>query len=227
MFSAAAIWFIIISTKFVPELLISHLEDKYAPLVNVDQITNKDSINIMILGGGYADDLSLLPNDQLNTTTLARLSEGIRLHLSIPDSKIVSGGYKGKYLFDQAVAISNTAVALGVNAYDVKTLNLTQNNTLGEAKAYFSEFGNKKQLILVTDAIHMPRAMILFRKVGLDPIPAPTNHMIKHGSVKSPFSWLPSISNIQRMEVAMHEWVGLAWVRLGGGGNRYSVIGNR
>ncbi|MBK7712495.1 MAG: YdcF family protein [Bacteroidales bacterium] len=38
-------------------------------------------------------------------------------------------------------------------------------------------------LILVTDAIHMPRAMMIFRKLDIEPIPAPTNHIIKHSSL--------------------------------------------
>jgi uncharacterized SAM-binding protein YcdF (DUF218 family) len=211
----SGIWLVLISTKFLPIYLISSLEDNYRS-IETDSILVHSHFNIMVLGGGYSDDTSLPPNDQVNCTTLGRLSEGLRLYRLFPGSKLVTGDYDGRMIFSQAVSISNTAIALGVNESDIITIKLTSNNTNGEAEAYFREFGNSNQLILVTDAIHMPRAMMLFKRAELNPVPAPTNHIIKHGSVKDHFSWLPSISNIGRMEAAMHESLGILWSRMGG-----------
>lgn len=210
----AGVWLVLISTKFIPEYLISSMEDNYHSF-KTNSILVHSPFNIMVLGAGYSDDSSLPPNDQLNTTTLGRLTEGLRLYRLFPGSKIVTGDFQGRLAFSQAISISNTAIALGVNESDIITIKLASNNTNGEAEAYFREFGKSNQLILVTDAIHMPRAMMLFRKVGLDPIPAPTNHLIKQGSVKDPFSWLPSISNINKMNAAMHEYLGMAWAKWG------------
>ena len=57
----------------------------------------------------------------------------------------------------------------------------------------------------------MPRAMYLFQKTGLNPLAAPTNHLIKKGKHTCFWDWLPSSANIRKMECAIHEYAGLAW----------------
>lgn len=90
-------------------------------------------------------------------------------------------------------------------------------NTRAEANEYKRLFADSVQLVLVTSAIHMSRAMYLFQKTGLDPLAAPTNHLVKKGQQKKDFwYWLPSSGNIKRMESAIHEYVGLFWYKLGG-----------
>ena len=109
----------------------------------------------------------------------------------------------------------HNALSQGVKESDIKLL-ATKRNTGDEAKTFFSEFGNENTLILVTDAAHMPRAVILFKKAGLDPVPAPANHLFKKNSSRSPFSWLPAGGNVVKMEVAVHEYAGILWSRMGG-----------
>ena len=60
----------------------------------------------------------------------------------------------------------------------------------------------------------MPRAMLLSRKEGQIPIPAPTNHMVKSDWENGIRDWFPSSSNIAMMESAMHEIGGLVYTRL-------------
>jgi uncharacterized SAM-binding protein YcdF (DUF218 family) len=84
-------------------------------------------------------------------------------------------------------------------------------NTWAEATEYKRLFGDSAQLILVTSAAHMPRAMKLFHKAGLSPIAAPTNHLVKKSPQPDFWFWLPSSINIQKMESAVHEYVGMGW----------------
>jgi uncharacterized SAM-binding protein YcdF (DUF218 family) len=106
-----------------------------------------------------------------------------------------------------------TALGLGVNKNEIRLLG-TPENTKMEAFEYTKKFGTKNSLILVTDAVHMPRAMLLFRKAGQSPIPAPTNHLVKSNWKNGISDWLPSSSNIAMMEYAMHEYGGLVYARL-------------
>jgi len=62
----------------------------------------------------------------------------------------------------------------------------------------------------------MPRAMMLFRKTGTDPVASPAGFMLKYGSGKYPFSWIPYSGNIRMMEAAFHEYVGIIWSKAGG-----------
>jgi uncharacterized SAM-binding protein YcdF (DUF218 family) len=210
------VWFLIISTNFVPKLLIAKLEGQYLIIHSFTNISDTCLLNVLILGAGFSDDPSIPPNDQIENSTLGRLCEGVRIYHTIPGSKIVTGSYKGRLKITQGDAILNAAIALGVSPNDTCKVAIKTNNTVGEITGYFDKYGTSKPLILVTDAIHMPRAMMICKHFGLNPIPAPTNHIIKHSSYRSPFFWLPSINNIQKMDAAIHEYLGMAWLKLGG-----------
>jgi uncharacterized SAM-binding protein YcdF (DUF218 family) len=107
-----------------------------------------------------------------------------------------------------------TALALGVEENKIHLLG-TPENTRMEAFEYTRKFGTDKTLVLVTDAIHMPRAMFLFEKAGQSPIPAPTNHIVKSDRKNGINEWGPSSANIAMMEYAMHEMLGLVWAEIG------------
>jgi uncharacterized SAM-binding protein YcdF (DUF218 family) len=77
-----------------------------------------------------------------------------------------------------------------------------------------------KHVILVTSAMHMPRALQLFRQCGIDPIPAPTDYRVLERGIRQPFGAgyeapiLHSIPNSEALEMtttAMHEYLGLAF----------------
>ena len=115
----------------------------------------------------------------------------------------------------QAKVLANTALLLGVDSSRIK-MQTEPKNTWIEAQEYKRLFGDTVQLVLVTSAVHMPRAMYLFRKAGLKPIPAPANHLIKEGTEKNPWFWVPSSENIRKTEAAVHEYVGMLWYKSGG-----------
>ena len=70
--------------------------------------------------------------------------------------------------------------------------------------------------VLVTSASHMPRAMGMFRKLGMHPIPGPTGHRIKDSQGPHPSSFFPHASNLLRSETVFHEYLGMAWAKLRG-----------
>lgn len=113
----------------------------------------------------------------------------------------------------EAELLAETAILLGVDSAYIKILTNSE-NTLSEANTYINTFGKTSQLILVTSAAHMPRAMYLFQKAGLNPIPAPTNFLIKNSGNKGFWFWLPYSKKIQQMEIAMYEHIGLIWYKL-------------
>ena len=63
----------------------------------------------------------------------------------------------------------------------------------------------------------MPRAMGLFRKHGMDPIPAPTDYMVKEreGGL-SPGVFFPSAGSLENAERVIHEYLGMVWARIMG-----------
>lgn len=199
---------LISSTPFIPNILVKSLENRY-PVVSVKNlIKNSQPVHILILGGGHTNDDLLPANDQLSNAALGRLVEGIRLQRQIPGSLLITSGYGGREGIAQAQVLLNAAVLLGVEPSEIR-MQENPENTWMEATEYRRLFGDTMSLVIVTSAIHMPRAMYLFRKAGLNPMAAPTNHLFKKGKRFNYLFWIPSAGNIEKMEAVMHEYVGL------------------
>lgn len=162
----------------------------------------------MVLGAGHTNDPELPDIDKLFSSALARLAEGIRIQRLMPGSKLICSGYSGRSNISQAEVSALAAIELGVDPED--TLMLTEaHNTKAEAKAYADRFENGGTLILVTDAIHMPRAMHWFQYHGIFPVAAPTNHLVKLDPEFYHFPFKFSTNKMILMEKSLHEYVGM------------------
>lgn len=208
MLGLSGVWFLIITTNIVPRTLVSFLEEKYPQLSDSIIRSLPDSCFIIVLGGGHSDDKNLSPNNQLSTNALGRLVEAIRIHKLLPGSTLILSGYAGESELSQAQVLFNTSLILGIDPRSM-CLSSSASNTKMEAEEYLRIFGKGKRLVLVTSAIHMPRAMLIFNYYELEPVPAPVNHLIKHGSRRNPFRWIPSSASMSLMESAVHEYAGI------------------
>lgn len=89
-------------------------------------------------------------------------------------------------------------------------------DTCENARGVAARLGPRAHLALVTSAFHMPRAVACFRAAGLAPLPYPVDYM--NGSTANVFATLSPnlVDNELRLELALHEYVGLAYYRLQG-----------
>jgi uncharacterized SAM-binding protein YcdF (DUF218 family) len=207
------LWFTSILFPFVPSILGRSLEDRFSPLLEISQIPKGGTIDILVLGGGRSIDRNLSPKGKLTIDSLSRLSEGIRLHKLLPGSHMIFYGMSKDQKYNDAEILKRTAMAMGVEEKEISILPSSK-NTWMEAFNYTKKFGTNNTLLLVTDAIHMPRAMLLFRKAGQSPIPAPTNYMMKSEGKKHLKDYGPSALNISKMENAIHEIGGLVYASM-------------
>lgn len=69
-----------------------------------------------------------------------------------------------------------------------------------------------KRILLVTDAMHMPRSRAVFERAGLEVIEAPT--MFFGAQPTGGGAWLPSAEGMRRSWYASYELLGLAWYRM-------------
>jgi uncharacterized SAM-binding protein YcdF (DUF218 family) len=72
------------------------------------------------------------------------------------------------------------------------------------------------RVILVTSAIHMPRAAATFRKVGFDVVPSPADFLTGWEKQMAFFNCFPSSGALVNSSNAIHEWLGLWVYRLRG-----------
>lgn len=204
-------WLLLVSTTPLPEMLVLAKERQYA----VFRPTPNDSTatHVLVLGGGHTPAPDLPATDQLSDRSLARLVEGIRIYRQLPNARLVTSGFSSTGGVAVAEVQAQAAILLGVPPSD--TLLLTQPyNTAAEARAYAARFGTRQRLVLVTSAVHLPRAMQWFRTYGLSPIAAPTDHLMKIDPRFSTYTFGPSSDKIDMMDRWLHETVGSWWASL-------------
>jgi uncharacterized SAM-binding protein YcdF (DUF218 family) len=204
---SAVLFFLVSSTAYVPEYFAGRLENKYFPYTPLKNFNDSEKVLIMILGSGYVLDKRLPPNAQLGWCALGRLAEGIRIHRMIKNSIIICSGYSSLGLETQAQVTRRAAIALGVDSGQVETLNLPS-TTQEEARELSAHYSKTSHLIVVTDAIHMPRAIKLFTAQGFSAIAAPTNYKINEGPTQDGVKWFPSFERIGLMNYVIHEFLG-------------------
>lgn len=102
--------------------------------------------------------------------------EGITILYKIPDSKLVVTGKGVAKERTEASVMKELAQSLGVPEERIITEEESR-NTREHSMNLFPIVGDHP-FILVTSALHMPRAMHAFRKYGLNPIPASTHHLL-------------------------------------------------
>jgi uncharacterized SAM-binding protein YcdF (DUF218 family) len=210
----AIAWFLIITTPFVPIALVRSLENRYPPFSEKLIEDFNGPWNIIVLGGGHSDDSRLSPNNQLSTQALSRLTEGLRIQSKTPGSTLILSGYKGRSELPQALVLYRTALIMGADSTSMK-MQTAPGNTRMEAEQYSTDNGSIP-VVVVTSAVHMPRAMMLFRKAGVNATAAPADFLMKYGSRKNPWRFMPSSSYTGMMRSAIHEYAGMTWEWVGG-----------
>ena len=175
-----------------------------------------DVAAIVVLGGGWWPNDQWPSGSQLAESSALRLLEGVRLARALPDVPLLlTGADRQGEIPPVAWGYAQAARELGIAPARLLVLD-TPVDTAQEARAVRAALAGtgtaRPRLVLVTSAAHMPRAMRHFQAVGLDPIPAPTQHLAGRASGRRLSDWLPSAGNLRKTESALHEYLGLlAW----------------
>lgn len=210
--ASGVVFLVFMSYGVMSDRILGNLEHRYPPLPDVGQMS--DVRWIVVLGGGHITDSGLPVASRLSRESLTRLVEGVVIHRSLPHSRLLFSGGKAFDPESESKTMADLAIELG----------LDKNNYIEESAGMDTEdqailikriVGNDK-FILVTSAFHMPRSMALFQKQGMYPIPAPTGHRVKNTDTINPFMFFPDSGGIEKMEFAVHEYLGLLWAKITG-----------
>lgn len=199
-------WFALLSYSPIANAILAPLENTHKALLQTPKVDY-----ILVLGNGHFSNENLSITSQVNTTAINRLNEGIKHYNILENAKLVVSGYGGYDRNPHAFMQSILSSSLGVDKKDIIRFD-NPRDTREEALAMKKLVGDKP-FILVTSASHMKRAILLFEKLGLNPVPAPTNHLAHN---KKGFSFYFSGRNIHKVEVAIHEYLGLIWYKIKG-----------
>lgn len=201
-FAVAGVVLIVFSSGKTATLLLSPLEYSYprAP-------QHADVGAIVVLAAYAEDDASLSLSERANRAALTRIVEAVLLWKRCEECVVViSGGSP------TTEVMAETLVALGVPREQVR-MDSTAGNTAASAADVRSLLGDTP-FYLVTSGGHMPRSMAVFAKVGLHPVPAPTDR--RQPKRVTDAVWTLSPYHLECSDLAIHELVGLWWYRIRG-----------
>lgn len=200
----------------LPAYFVERLESQYPSLDLTSWAHESVSspARIVVLGGGNAPNPTLPLTSQIRRSSLVRLIEGLRLHHALPGSTLVLSGGPVSSPVPEAETMAQLAHSLGVNRAEI-VVETVSRNTEEHADQLQGLLGEER-FILVTSAYHMPRAMRLFEKRGMQPMPAPTDYLLKWRQGSSAHMLIPRAARVTYASRAMHEYLGLAWAKLRG-----------
>lgn len=201
----AAIVFYAFSTAWLPRYLAYRLEIKYAPLKETPKFSNGEKIYIHLLGSGYQTDSRLPSTAKLCLVAQGRFVEAMRLYRAIGNSVLVCSANGPEGAETQAMIARAAAIEMGADSSRILLLD-TPTTTREEAQDLAKAVGVRANVIVVTDGIHMPRAMKFFKEAGFSPVAAPTNFKALNGSIGVPYKWWPSDENIYITNRLLHEY---------------------
>jgi uncharacterized SAM-binding protein YcdF (DUF218 family) len=205
----AAVLAYLASTTLVGNALLVPLERQYPAFEPTQAAGVRD---IVVLGSGYEPDDHIPVTGALDSDGLARIVEGVRLARMRPDSRLlVSGGALPGHS-PIALGYAELAAGLGIAPSSLVTMDRAL-NTDQEAREVAALLGGSP-FILVTSAYHMPRAVMLLRRAGANPVPAPTGQIVHARQDDERFGLIPGSRGLRRTETALHEYLGLAAARL-------------
>jgi uncharacterized SAM-binding protein YcdF (DUF218 family) len=114
----------------------------------------------------------------------------------------------------EANVMAEVAGTMGIEGNKI-ILEERSRDTKDQAR-FTHEIVGDERFVLVTSASHMPRSMALFRKLRMNPIPAPADYLVKKRQKIGPGLFFPNTGGLRKMERLFHEYLGLWWARLRG-----------
>lgn len=211
--AAGVIWVAAWSLPATSIWLGGSLESRH-PHIPAAQMPTADAI--VVLGGNTANGRKnwFLPYDK--DTAIIRVDTAIDLYRAGRAPKVILSGGALEGDVSEARGMAYVMKQQGVpdEALVLENSSRTTYENATQTEDELKEHG-VNQLLLVTSALHMPRAMAAFSKLGISAIPAPTPPQIVLPADGSISPWLPNMRALDASRSIIKEYVGLLvyWLR--------------
>jgi len=200
------------STAIVPvaHLLAHSLEKRYP----VPEKVQGDVI--ILLGGGINDRVPDMTGvGTPSNGMLARIVTAVRLQKRLDLPVIISGGKVYESVSNMAPIVRRFLIDLGVDSRQIMIESRSRDTfeNAGYTKAICRRQGFSKP-ILITSALHLSRAVMLFEHVGLKVIPFPAGFTTRTDPGYAWQDFRPSASSMVLLAGAIHEYLGIFYYKL-------------
>ena len=208
LIAVAVILLIALSTDVGTSLLAAPLERQ----AQADLDTGKADVIVVLGGGRMRAAAGPGVSDQVGPQTLMRLRMGAQLHRQTRLPILVSGGAPDGAGESEAVLMARSLKEdFGVTARwtEEQSANTAENALFSSAILSKHQL---KRVLLVTEAMHMPRARMAFEQAGFDVQAVPSSFVANKPRDLS--SFIPTAQALRHSHYALHEWIGLLWYRI-------------
>ena len=173
--------------------------------------------NIVVLAGsGFATDETVPVTGRASPEYVYRFLEGVRLLRGLAGSRMLvsvsvpDDPKAARQLLDELAGLVGVAPARLLPVVGARS-------TCDEARLMREAVGSNAFYLVTTD-LHMPRAMLLFRQEGLQPLAAPVGSCARGTRGAGESSRLaklyPCSANLNVADQTIHEYLGIFWARL-------------
>lgn len=202
----------VLSAPVTASLLANTLE--FYPPFEPDSLVGKNAEAIVVLADGSHRHAPEYGSSTVSPQTLERLRFAARIHEATGLPVMATGGAT---LGDVTSNAQRMATVLREDFGVAPVWREERGNDTVENARYSAEALNKRGLtvaILVTDAVHMPRAMASFQNGGPKVIAAPTGYSSARIEPLKMSNWVPTAASASYVAGALGELLGLTWYRL-------------
>jgi uncharacterized SAM-binding protein YcdF (DUF218 family) len=216
---AASIFVLVVFS--CPEVSLTIARSLEAQYRDSDVAQMPEAPAIVVLGGTIHTPNQVHPASALADSS-DRLLVAYRLYRAGKAPLVICSGGNNPWMGDphhasEARSMSGLLEEWGIPA---AVIEVEENSIDTRGNALFSyrilSARGIRKIILVTSAMHMPRAAAAFRKVGFEVIPAPADFRTGWEGSNPFLLWLPKAESMELSEKALHEWLGLWVYRLRG-----------
>jgi len=195
---SAVLLLLLSSMPIVSNNLMASIEDNYEAFTR----SSKPVDYIVILGNGHSSNDALPVTSQLKVASLQRLVEALRVYKIHPEARIITSGFAGNDPVSNAEKMKKSLVLLGVPEHKIITENFPKDTE--EEALLISPRVQGSNVVLITNADHMPRSMKYFQLQGVFAIPAPTGYWVRGLNNKS--DWKDFVPNSKKLEQTTVVW---------------------
>lgn len=202
-----------LSTPLVSYHLAASIESKTA--LGSNSLNDEQLGAVVILGGGRRSQApEYQGEDTVSEAALARLRYGAEIHQQTALPILVTGGTvlsDGKPEGELMAQVLESCYGISDVWIESSSADTYQNALFTKE---FLEKESINKVVLVTHAIHMPRALSAFKHVGIEVLPAPMGHRTGHEIGYIFRDFLPNAGSLAATSASLHELIGQVWYRL-------------
>lgn len=185
------------------------LESRYPPLIDPRPAEPYDCI--VVLTSSMTPAEGLIPFPTIDEYMFRRLDEAWRLYRLHPKPIIVSGGHVNPFTpsRNENKIARDYLILWGVPETNVIAEDKSRDTyeSAVEIRKILRQRGWRRYL-LVTSAVHMPRALLAFNSEAPEAIPAPGDFSL--GKLRlSPLDFFPNEEAARNLFITLHEYIGL------------------